>query len=89
MKERIIALLFLIIIFEIVFRACGGTTLETPQSIPETTAEETTAEETTKECIDRVSNELIERDRGEVLTEEKMVLYYAEFITRCNLTPNR
>ncbi|MCZ2207838.1 hypothetical protein [Cylindrospermopsis raciborskii] len=84
MKERIIALLFLIIIFEIVFRACGGTTLETPQSIPETTAEETT-----KECIDRVSNELIERDRGEVLTEEKMVLYYAEFITRCNLTPNR
>ena len=67
-------------------------TLETPQSTPEAIAEETpqsTSEETKKECIDRVTNELIERDRGEVVTKEKMELYHAEYIGRCNLTPNR
>ena len=69
---------------------------ETPQSTPEVIVEETPqstpeviAEETKQECIDRVTNELIERDRGEVVTQSKMEAYMLVYRVRCNLTPNR
>jgi outer membrane biosynthesis protein TonB len=69
---------------------------ETPQPTPEAIVEETPqptpeaiVEETKQECIDRVTNELIERDRGEVVTQSKMEAYMLVYRVRCNLTPNR
>jgi hypothetical protein len=59
-------------------------TLETTQPTPEAIVEETK-----QECIDRVTNELIERDRGEVVTQSKMEAYMLVYRVRCNLTPNR
>ncbi|MFM2064826.1 MAG: hypothetical protein RLZZ507_4497 [Cyanobacteriota bacterium] len=44
-------------------------------------------EETKEQCIERVKNELVENNRGEVLTKENMEQYYDEFTRRCNLVP--
>jgi tetratricopeptide (TPR) repeat protein len=53
---------------------------ETPQSTPEAITEETK-----QKCIDRVTKELIERDRGEVVTKSKMEAYMLVYRIRCNL----
>jgi outer membrane biosynthesis protein TonB len=68
------------------------TTQPTPEAIVEETPQptpEAIVEETKQECIDRVTNELIERDRGEVVTQSKMEAYMLVYRVRCNLTPNR